>query len=379
MAAQFGLRARHVEQRGAPGNIDEQVEIAAGAIRAVANRTEDAHIRRAKAGGDGENGIAMAAQGFGGFHGGKYNIVPGGGEPVGAMTGQILTLPEAARLLRLSERTLYELARTRKVPCARIGGKWLFERALLEAWLRKHTDMGEGGDALRAAPPIVAGSHDPLLEWAVRRSRCGLALKPGGSLDGLDALARNEAVVAGLHVVDPDTGEYNAPAIQAALPGRDIVAIEWARREQGLIVAAGNPLEVASLADVVKNKLHFVPRQEQAGSHVLFVHLLSDAGIALGDVTLADDAAMSESDVAASIVEGKADAGFGIRASAAQAGLGFVKLAVERFDLVMRRRDWFEPPIQTLLAFARGDDFVARAARLTGYDLSGLGRIVLNQ
>ena len=119
-----------------------------------------------------------------------------------------------------------------------------------------------------------------------------------------------------------------------------------------LIVAAGNPLEVTSLADVVKNRLRFVPRQEQAGSHVLFVHLLSEAGIALGDVTLADDSALSEGDVAASIVEGKADAGFGIRASAAQAGLGFVKLAEERFDLVMRRRDWFEAPMRTLFAFA---------------------------
>jgi excisionase family DNA binding protein len=292
---------------------------------------------------------------------------------------KILTLAEAAAFLRLGERSLYELARTRKIPCTRVGGKWLFERALLEAWLRKRTDMGEGGDALAPPPPIIAGSHDPLLEWAVRRSRCGLALKPGGSLDGLDALARNEAAVAGLHVVDPDTGDYNVPAIRAALPGRDMVAIEWAKREQGLIVAAGNPQQIASLADLVKNKLRFVPRQEQAGSHVLFVHLLSEAGIALGDVSLAADAALSESDVAASIVEGKADAGFGIRASAAQAGLGFVPLALERFDLVLRRRDYFEPAIQTLLAFARADEFRARAARLTGYDVSNLGRVILNQ
>jgi excisionase family DNA binding protein len=292
---------------------------------------------------------------------------------------EILTLAEAASFLRLGERSLYELARTRKVPCARIGGKWLFERALLEAWLRKHTDMGEGGEALTPPPPILAGSHDPLLEWAVRRSRCGLALKPGGSLDGLDALARNEALAAGLHVVDPDTGEYNAPAIRAALPGRDIVAIEWAAREQGLIVAAGNPLEVKSLADVVANKLDFVPRQEQAGSHVLFVHLLSEAGIPLDAVPMIGEGALSETDVAAAIVEGKADAGFGIRASATQAGLGFVKLASERFDLVLRRRDYFEPAIQSLLEFARRDEFHARAARLTGYDVTNLGRVTLNQ
>lgn len=290
-----------------------------------------------------------------------------------------MTLLEAARFLRLSERSLYALARARKVPCARIGGKWLFERALLESWLRKRTDFGTDGDAPLVPPPILAGSHDPLLEWAVRRSRCGLALKPGGSLDGLDALARNEALVAGVHVVDPDTGDYNRAAIDDALPGRDVVAIEWAAREQGLILAAGNPHGIADLSGVVAKRLRFVPRQEQAGSHVLFLHLLSEAGIALDAVTRAADAALSESDVAASIVEGKADAGFGIRASAAQAGLGFVPLATERFDLVLRRRDFFEPAIQTLLAFVRGEEFRARAVRLTGYDVSNLGRVTLNQ
>jgi putative molybdopterin biosynthesis protein len=290
-----------------------------------------------------------------------------------------LTLAEAAEFLRLGERTLYEMARSREIPCARVGGKWLFERALLEAWLRRRTEWGEAGQGLIAPPPIVAGSHDPLLEWSVRRSRCGLALKQGGSLDGLDALAGNEAVAAGAHVVDPDTGEYNLAAIANVLPGRDFVAIEWAWRAQGLIVAPGNPHAPTGLADLVAKKLRFVPRQEQAGSHVLFVHLLSEAGIALDKVTLAADAALSETDVAASIVDGKADAGFGIRASAAQAGLGFVELARERFDLVLRRRDWFEPPLQALFAFARTQEFAARAERLTGYDVSGLGRIRLNQ
>jgi excisionase family DNA binding protein len=105
----------------------------------------------------------------------------------------VLTLKEAARFLRLSERSLYELARAQKLPAAQLGGKWLFPRRQLERWLAAQADAGA---AQRLdPPPILAGSHDPLLDWAARQSGCGLALRGGGSLDGLIALAEGEAVV----------------------------------------------------------------------------------------------------------------------------------------------------------------------------------------
>src|SRR5919199_1722004 len=111
----------------------------------------------------------------------------------------ILTLREAAAFLRLSERALYDLARGRRVPAAQLGGKWLFPRTLLERWLAAQAQAA--GTEARVQPlPILAGSHDPLLDWAVRQSGCGLALRGGGSLDGLEALARGEAMVAAIHL-----------------------------------------------------------------------------------------------------------------------------------------------------------------------------------
>jgi len=295
------------------------------------------------------------------------------------MPEAILTTAEVAAYLRLKERTIYELVRTRRIPCARIGGKWLFPRALVDAWILKHTEFGDSGVTATPPPPILAGSHDPLLEWALRRSRSGLATMAHGSLDGIDALRDGTAMVAALHIVDPDSGDFNVPALAAAMPGQDIVAIGWAWRQQGLLVAKGNPKRLRKLADLKRRKARIVLRQPQAGSHVLFLHLLAEAGIRLDTLDTPDLPALNETEIAAAVREGRADAGFGVAASAGQLGIDFVPLFRERFDLAMRRRDFFGPPVQRLLAFARGPECRRHAERLGGYDLSRLGEIVFNQ
>lgn len=289
----------------------------------------------------------------------------------------VLTLREAASLLRLSERSLYELARQRRLPAAQIGGKWLFPRRQLESWLAAEADTATAGNR-PAPPPILAGSHDPLLDWAVRQSGCGLALRVGGSLEGLAALAAGEAMAAALHLLDPDSSAFNEPAVREALPGRGLVGITWAWREQGLLLAPGNPLGLASVVDLARPGLRVVGRQRNAGSHVLLVHLLSEAGLRLEQVAFLREPALAEDEVAAVVAEGRAEAGFGIRAEATARGLGFVPLTRERFDLVMDRRFYFAPPLQTLLAFARGEAFAARAARMGGYDISACGSVAFN-
>jgi excisionase family DNA binding protein len=293
------------------------------------------------------------------------------------MLPDIFTLKEAAAWLRLSERALYDLARGRQVPAALLGGKWVFPRALLERWLAARAD---GGDAPHrvAPPPVLAGSHDPLLDWAVRQSGCGLALRAGGSLDGLGALAAGQAVVAAVHLLDPDSGAWNAPAVRRELGAGGHVGITWAWRDQGLLVAPGNPLGLAGVADLARPGIAVVGRQSRAGSHVLLVHLLTEAGLRLDAVTFLPEPARAEDEVAAAVAEGRAQAGFGIRAEAAARGLGFVPLVRERFDLVMARRDYFEPPVQALLAFARSPAFAARAARMGGYDIAETGRVAFN-
>jgi len=294
---------------------------------------------------------------------------------------ELMSTKEVADYLRIKERKVYELVRDGRIPCTRVTGKYLFPRHLIDRWLAESTAVPSGTPiALHRplAPPVVAGSHDPLLEWALRESRCGLALMAGGSLDGLKRLEAGEAQLCGMHVLDGASGTYNLPLLKSALAGLDIVAIEWAWREQGLVVAAGNPHGLRELRDVAAKHLTVMPRQPESGSQILFAHLLEKAGVAPAAITLAPAPALSESDLALAIAEGKADAGLAVRAVARQFGLGFLPLARERYDLVMRRRDFFEPPVQALFAFARGERFRTRAEEMGGYDTSGLGAVAYN-
>ena len=287
----------------------------------------------------------------------------------------VLTLKEAAAWLRLSERALYDLARARRLPAAQIGGKWLFPRARLASWL---AEQAEAGDVAAPPPPILAGSHDPLLDWAVRQSGCGLALRAGGSLDGLAALAAGQAVAAASHLLDPDSGTFNEPAARDLLAGQPVVGLVWAWREQGLLLAPGNPAGVLGVADLARPGLRVIGRQPRAGSHILLMHLLAEAGLRLDAIGFLPEPALSEDEVAAAVAEGRADAGFGIRAEAAARGLDFVPLVRERFDLVMPRRAYFEPSLQALFEFARSQAFAARAARMGGYDIGEAGRVAFN-
>ncbi len=291
-----------------------------------------------------------------------------------------MTTREVADYLRLKERRVYELVRRQEIPCTRVTGKWLFPRALVDLWLAEHA----GGAARVPAPPVIAGSHDPLLDWAVKESGCGLALLPGGSLDGIKRFADGGAVAAGLHLLDAESGAFNLPALTGglggpALAGAGVVLLEWAWRQQGLVVAAGNPHGIAPLGDLATlrvvddKKLKVMGRQAEAGSHLLLAELLAREGLSFDDLDFLDETARGETDLGLAVLEGRAEAGLAIEAVARSLKLGFVPLLRERYDLLLRRRDYFEPPLAALFAFARGEAFGARAARMGGYDVSGLG------
>lgn len=290
--------------------------------------------------------------------------------------GELMDTHEVAKYLKVKERKIYELLRERRIPCTRVTGKWLFPRRLIDEWLRQNSDYGaaEAG-TLTASPPVIAGSHDPLLDWCLREAHCGLAMMPGGSQDGLLKLAARQAIAAGIHLRDEQTGEYNVPHVRRELAGQDIVVIEWAWREQGLVVANGNPLGIQGVADLAAGKARVIARQPGAGSQVLFEHLLSAAGMRKQDLNLLAAPARSETDVGLAVIEGRADAGIAIAAVAASLRLDFVPLTRERYDLAVRRRDYFEPPFQAFLAVTRTAAFAERAKALGGYDLSGLGTV----
>lgn len=293
-------------------------------------------------------------------------------------TRELLTTDEAADYLRLSERKLYELVADRAVPCSKVTGRWLFSRAALDRWVLAGL-IAPAGLAQVPAPPIVGGSHDPLLEWALRESNSGLASLPEGSEEGLRRLTRGEVMMAAIHLhrLDGDDETANPDAVAGAAGLHDAVVIAFARREQGIVVASGNPLGLSDMASIAASRSRMAQRPAGAGAQLLLLALLARAGIAPDDLKLAKPAFPTGPDIAQAIRAGRIDCGIATRSVAKSAGLDFLPLAWERFDLVMRQRDYFMNGPQALFGFVRSAGFPERAAELGGYDVSDAGAVRL--
>ena len=180
------------------------------------------------------------------------------------------------------------------------------------------------------------------------------------------------------HVIDGNSGEYNVPLVRERLLHLDIVVLEWAKRTQGLIVAPDNPLGLEGVQDLQNKSARIVLRQNQAGSHVLLLELLAQAGVDFDDLKFSSRRARSEMELGLAVLEERADAGLAIAAVAHQLRLGFVPLHEERCDIVIRRREFFESPFECLMAFTRDPAFTQRARELGGYDVSAVGRVAYN-
>ncbi len=294
--------------------------------------------------------------------------------------GAYLTTEEAAVYLRLKARKLYELASQGAVPCSKVTGKWLFPRSAIDRWVAAGLSRPEGFVA-EEAPAIIGGSHDPLLEWVTRQSRSGYALLSEGSEAGLDRLERNEVALAAVHLHGSadDDDSANPAAVTARAALHDAVVIAFARREQGFLVAAGNPLGIGVLDDVRHRGARIGMRPAGAGAQLLLEQLARTAGIELGALRCAEGSYATGPDLAAAIRDGEVDCGLATRAVATTHRLGFVPLVWERFDLVLRRRTYFEPPAQRLFAFLHDRSLAPRAEALGGYDLSPMGMVRLNR
>ena len=230
------------------------------------------------------------------------------------------------------------------------------------------------------AQTIVAlGSHDLTLDilaqFLAGRGR-RLASANIGSLGGLVALRRNEAHLAGSHLLDPETGEFNLSYIRQYLPETPVVVVGMVGREQGLIVQPGNPHRLTGLADLADAGISFVNRQRGAGTRVLLDYNLSLLGIDPASIQGYDREEFTHLAVAAAIASGRAACGLGIRAAAEALTLGFVPLFQERYDLVIPREHYdgsFLKPLLDLLADAA---FRQAVAALPGYSLEPMGTII---
>lgn len=292
---------------------------------------------------------------------------------------EFLTTSEAADYLRLGERKLYELVTTGAIPCSKVTGKWLFPRHELDLWVLSGLARPSGMLAAEP-PPILGGSQDDLLEWSLRESGSGLASLSEGTARGLERLQRNEVMAAAVHFHNLDSSDNlandaNAAALRTASDLHDAVLIGMVRREQGLVLPAGNPKKLRSLSDVLALGAKMALRQQGAGAQMLLDVLLKRAGATPKDLRRMDEPCLTGPDLAAAIRAGNADCGVATRAAAKAAGLDFAPLLWESFDLALRQRSYFRPPMQALIRFLADKRLRQRAEELTGYDASPAGQI----
>jgi putative molybdopterin biosynthesis protein len=289
---------------------------------------------------------------------------------------QLFTTAEAAAYLRLKERKIYEMVAEGTVPCTKVTGRWLFPKAELDQWLASSVSRPAGMTRPEPAP-IVAGSHDPLLEWALRESGCGLATLAIGSEAGFNRFVAGECIAASmhLHALEDIEADANVAAMASRSDLQDAVLIAFCRREQGFLVATGNPLKLASIEDVAGKRARITMRPKGAGAQLLLLALLHYAKLTLDQLAAVSPISPTGPDIAQAIRAGRADTGVATRGVANAAGLDFVPIVWEHFDLVLRQRDYFHPPLQALIRFLRSDNLAARVRELGGYDMSEAGKV----
>ena len=289
---------------------------------------------------------------------------------------QLFTTSEAAAYLRLKERKIYEMVAEGTVPCTKVTGRWLFPKAELDHWLAASVHRPDG--LTRPEPaPIVAGSHDPLLEWALRESGSGIATLAVGSEAGFQRFIAGDAIAASvhLHALDDIDADANIAAMADRGDVQDAVMVGFCRREQGFLVAPGNPLKLHSIDDVIAKRARIAMRPKGAGAQLLLLALLHKVKQSVDALVTAAPLCPTGPDIAQAIRAGRADIGVATRAVADTAGLGFVSIVWEPFDLAMRQRDYFRPSLQLLLKFLHSDELKARAQEMGGYDLSETGKV----
>lgn len=227
----------------------------------------------------------------------------------------------------------------------------------------------------------IAGSDDLALELLVgqlRRSQPELSVvsSPVGSLAGLIALEQGEADVAGCHLLDEETGEYNLPFVRRILPGQQVVLVNLVYRQQGLMVRKGNPKGIRGLEDLARPDVLTVNRQRGAGTRVLLDLRLREIGIAPESVRGYDREVETHTAVAAAVASGSADVGLGILSAARALELEFLPLARERYDLAIPMAHYGSRGVVPLLATLRTDSFKAVVRELGGYDTSNTGNVM---
>jgi putative molybdopterin biosynthesis protein len=229
---------------------------------------------------------------------------------------------------------------------------------------------------------VCIGSHDNTLDVlanALKKTSPRLSLSSAhvGSMGGLMALKRGEAHVAGTHLLDDQSGEYNVPFVKRLFPDRKIALINLVYRQQGLLVRKGNPKQIHGFADLIRSDVVFVNRQAGSGTRLLLDKHLQDMGIDPRRIRGYERDEFTHMAVASAVLTGLADTGLAVLSSAKALGLDFIPVADERYDLAVPVEFLETDKMRTLLSIIREDEeFRKTVESLGGYDTRDMGKVL---
>jgi putative molybdopterin biosynthesis protein len=228
---------------------------------------------------------------------------------------------------------------------------------------------------------IMIGSHDNAIdvlanELKGRDSRVHLSSSNVGSLGGLLALRRKQTHLAGSHLLDTQTGEYNYSYVERYLKGSGVLLVQLAMREQGLLIKKGNPKGIKGIEDLLRSDVTFINRQGGSGTRVLFDYCIEQLGVPAEGIRGYDQEEFTHMSVAVSVSSGRADAGMAIYSSAKALDLDFIPIARERYDLLVAESAWPDFKVRMALDIIASDSFRRKVDSMGGYDVSNSGRIM---
>ena len=228
---------------------------------------------------------------------------------------------------------------------------------------------------------VVIGSHDPLLDELADMLHLGdprlyMSSSHVGSMGGIMAIRRGEAHMAGCHLLDTADGTYNRSFIRKYFPKGDVRLVSCVGRQQGLMVARGNPLNICSFADVSRQGIRYVNRQKGSGTRILTDYLCSREKVEPSDVYGYTREELTHTSVAAQIACGSADVGMGIYSAAKLYDLDFIPICIEEYDLIIPDHAWDSPMVQQLLTILRSDAFREKILSMGGYTVEHPGQVL---
>jgi len=197
-----------------------------------------------------------------------------------------------------------------------------------------------------------------------------------GSMGGIMAIRRGEAHVAGCHLLDTATGEYNLAFLRKYFPRGGVRLVRCVGRQQGMMVAKGNPLNIQKFSDIARTGVRYVNRQKGSGTRILTDYLCKQEKLDSAAIYGYDREELTHTSVAAQIVSGSADAGMGIYSAAKLYDLDFIPICIEEYDLIIPDHAWDTPMVQQLLRTMKSDAFREKILALGGYTVENPGEII---